>query len=247
MKEPESDKTWAKDSQIGINAAAKGDYRTAVRFHSRALQEAVQYGDNDPRVIQSLNDLANAFAHEKRLSEAQITYIAALKRQEKLLGADSIALVPTLNSIIRVTCADGRCGTTLPYIKQLLAIRQKRLGVSHRDSLLTMQLLGETYEKEGKLDLALKCFQEKTELTKNQFGSGDLAVLNCSSNVARILIKKKEYAKAEKLLKHMLDVEEKYDWKNSPVVDSTINNYRNVLKLTGRPAQAAAIIYRPKK
>ncbi|PWU02100.1 MAG: hypothetical protein C5B53_02085 [Candidatus Melainabacteria bacterium] len=238
---------WEKDSKIGMSAARKGDYQTAVRFHSRAVQEAVRFGDNDPRLIQSLNSLGDAFEHQRRLAEAQITYIAALKRQEKLFGADSISLVPTLESVVRVTCADGKCGSTLPYLKQLLSIRKKQLGPFHRQSLVTMQLIGEAYEKEGKFDLALKSFQEKASLTKKYFGADDLAVLNCSANIARILIKQKQYSKAEKLLKQMLQVEEKYDWKDSPIVEATISKYREVLKLTGRSAQAAGIVYRPKK
>jgi tetratricopeptide (TPR) repeat protein len=247
VKEGRSDENWAKDSQAGKSAASKGDYQTAVRFHSRALQEAVRFGDNDPRLIQSLNNLGDAFEHERRLGEAQITYIAALKREQKLFGPDSMSLVPTLDSINRVTCADGRCGSALPYLKQLLSIRKKNLGPFDRDSLATMQMLAETYEKEGKLDQALKCFEEKTAIVKTHFASDDLVVLNCSANLARVLIKRKEYGKAEKLLKHMLLVEEKYDWTNSPIVDSTIRNYRDVLRLTGRSGQAAGIVYRPKK
>ena len=238
---------WASDTDIGAKAFQKGDYQMAVRYYSRALQEAVRFGDQDPRVIQSLNNLADAFGQEQRLQEAQITYKAVLIRQQRLFGSDSMTLVPTLNNIVRVTCADGKCGSTLPYLQQLLSIRNKNLGPSHRDSLVTLQLIGEAYEKEGKLDKALKYFQEEASIAKRYLGGENLTTLNSSANVARIMIKRKQYAAAERILKDMLHSEEKYDWANSPIVNTTLSSYRELLRLTGRSAEAAKIVYRPKR
>jgi tetratricopeptide (TPR) repeat protein len=238
---------WESASQAGAKAAKAGDYKVAERHYSKAVQEALHLGDNDPHLVQSLNDLASTFAQEKRLGEAQVTYLAVLKRQEHLFGADAPQLVPTLNNIVRVTCAGGKCGSALPYLERLLSIRKKSLGLYHPDSLLTLQLIGETYEKEGKLDKALDYFQQEVSAKKKLLGRQNLVVVSSSMNVVRVLKAQGDYARAEKLLKEMLDTEEKYDLGRSQLVDSTIKSYQDLLRRTGRATEATRLTYRSRR
>ena len=238
---------WQRACEAGNEAAKKGRYKTAERHYSRAVQEAVAFGDNDPRLIQSLNELALTFSHEKRLEEAQITYLAVLKRQEHNFGRDSLELVPVLNKIVQVTCSGGKCGATIPYLKQLLAIRAKHLGLTHHDALLTLSLIGESYERDGNFDKAIEYFQRRMALEKTCYGADSMPVLTTTVNVVRVLEKKGDTQKAEKLLKHVLAVEQKNDWSGSSLVETTLDEYRQLLSKLGRSEEAARLTYHPVK
>lgn len=238
---------WQRASEAGSEAARKKRFKTAERHYSRAVQEAVAFGDNDPRLIQSLNDLAITFSHEKRMEEARITYLAVLKRQEHNFGRDSLELVPVLNRIVQLTCSGGKCGATIPYLKQLLSIRTEHLGPTHHDALLTLSLIGESYEKEGNFDKSIDYFQRRIALEKTCYGAESMAVLSTKLNVARVLAKKGDNLGAEKLFKNILAVEQKNDWSGSRLVEGTLDDYRQLLRKLGRSEEAARLSYRPVK
>jgi Flp pilus assembly protein TadD len=74
---------WNENTKMGQGALIRGDYVKAERFFSGALADAQKLGKTDPRLAQSLNDLAMMYHSLGRLTEAEPLYRKAIAIDEK--------------------------------------------------------------------------------------------------------------------------------------------------------------------
>jgi tetratricopeptide (TPR) repeat protein len=246
LKKGDQSERWQAANQAGLEAVRRRDFKTAEEFYDKAAKEAASAGDERGRLA-SLNALADMYANQGKLEEARQLYLTILQAQERLQGSDSTALIPALNNVVRVTCVGGECTATLPYLKQLLEIRTKAFGPGHRDVLMTLGLIGETYEKKGDYGEALTYFQKKVSIGKRIFGPEDPFVLASSMNSGRVYLKMGDYAQAGMIFREALEIEEKHAWPEGPVVHATITGYQEVLRKTGHKAQADSLTYKPRR
>ena len=89
-------------------AYQRGDYEEAVRQTEVALKEAEHFGEHDPCLATSLNNLAEFYRAQGRYTEAEPLYQRARAITEKPFGPEHPNVTPTLNNLAELYRAQGR-------------------------------------------------------------------------------------------------------------------------------------------
>jgi tetratricopeptide (TPR) repeat protein len=138
--------SWSADRSAAIAAFERNEFVKAEKLAKKAFADTIHMKENDPRVLQSSEDLGQIYLRQRKFDEARPLFTRVLKLKERKYGKDSAELIQPLNDVVRVTCAGGACYDTIPYLKRLLSIR-RRVEPKSRDIPITLLLIGEAYEK----------------------------------------------------------------------------------------------------
>ena len=180
------DDEWKKVHDAGEVALRTRDYPTAEKNFKTAVALSEKMNKTDARVTQSLDDLATVFTYRKEYADARTTYLKVLKLQEEIHGKDDVSLIPRLNNVVKVTCVNGSCYDSLPELKQLAAIRQKRFGPKCTELPFNLQMIGEAYEKHGDFKTALQYFKQAVHVQSSISGPDSLLAKALSKNIERV-------------------------------------------------------------
>ncbi|CAN5423415.1 hypothetical protein BH10CYA1_BH10CYA1_02870 [soil metagenome] len=179
-----ADAVETKSTSAAHAAIQSKDFVKAEKLCKQALLDTRRMKENDPRLSQSLDDLAQVYIHERKFDDARPLFMRVLKIKESKYGKDSPELIKPLNDVVRVTCAGGACYDTIPHLKRLLSIRRKAEPNS-RDIPVTLLLIGEAYEKREKYPEALDYFQQCVVAEKLRAGHSPM-VATYFRNVERV-------------------------------------------------------------
>ncbi len=112
-------------------AYRQADYAEAEKLLLSALKEAEKFGEQDPRLATSLNNLAVLYNAQGRYAQAEPLYQRALAIREKALGPEHPDVAPSLNNLAVLYNAQGKYAQAEPLYRRSLAIREKALGPEH--------------------------------------------------------------------------------------------------------------------
>jgi tetratricopeptide (TPR) repeat protein len=140
--------------------------------------------------LAELDRQAKSYAQHKQWNKAQQSYKEILRRQQREFGAEDFRLAKPLSDVVRVTCIDGKCAATVPYLKQLLQVRQKHFGPVHPQVATTLLLLGEAYEKMKDYDNALVFFRQAAQMQETLTGKDSPISIGTRRNTIRVLKEK---------------------------------------------------------
>lgn len=150
--------------------------------------------------LKSLETQGREYSNRRQWSKAQKVYRLVLHQRQKMWGTRDPRLIGPLNDVIRVTCVDGKCSDTVPFLKELLAIRLKQLGPWHADVATTYALIAEANEKMQRYPEAIKNFNEATKVRDHIYGKTAGISVQSRMNVIRIALKNKDKAAAKSML-----------------------------------------------
>jgi len=123
--------SWESLDSAGLAAYQQGDYAEAEKHFAAALEAAEGYGEDDPRLGTSLNNLAGLYRAQGRYGEAEPLYQRSLAILEKALGPEHPDVAVSLNNLAELYRVQGRYGEAEPLYQRSLAIREKALGSEH--------------------------------------------------------------------------------------------------------------------
>ncbi len=92
---PGQESLWKKYNVQGSEAFQQARYAKAKKLYLAALQEAEKFGEQDPRLAISLNNLAALYDTRGKYGRAEPLYQRALAIKEKTLGPEDpeVALI----------------------------------------------------------------------------------------------------------------------------------------------------------
>ncbi len=152
------------------------------------------------RSVEALEKEGRQYSNRRQWSKAQTVYGQVLTLRQKQWGRDDIRLTGPLNDVIRVTCVDGKCSDTVPYLNDLLAIRLKKFGPWNVDVATTYALIAEANEKMQRYRQAIKSFREAIKIRDHVFGKTAAISVRTRMNVIRVALKNKDKATAKAML-----------------------------------------------
>lgn len=122
---------WQEGYRAAQAAAREYDSGQALAHYREALREAEQFGESDPRLLQTLAQLALICADEDvgDSKEGEAYLARALKIRPKTTGAAGANAVPQHESNTEshsVCCAAGRVGWVLSYQRSSTAFSSAR-------------------------------------------------------------------------------------------------------------------------
>lgn len=164
------------------------------------LSFAVHAAPNPDGLIDAVEKQSREYSNKRQWAKAQTGYKRILEIRQKQWGRDDYRLVGPINDVVRVTCVDGKCADTVPYLNDLLRIRLKKLGHRNADVATTYALIAEASEKMNRYEEALINFRQAVEIRDQLFGKTAEISLRTRTNLIRVALKKKDKAAARKTL-----------------------------------------------
>ncbi|MBC7997637.1 MAG: tetratricopeptide repeat protein [Leptolyngbya sp.] len=149
--------------------------------------------------VERLEHEARKYSDRREWGHAQEVYGKILAINEKRWDKDDPRLLLSLSNVVRVTCVDGKCADTVPYLNRMLAIRLKQLGPHHADVATTYALIAEANEKMMHYKDANENFGRAVEVRDAVFGKTDSISISTRLNVIRVMLKQHDFASAEKV------------------------------------------------
>ncbi len=122
---------WKSIMVDAVKAYQQADYAEAEKLLLAALKEAEKFGDQDPRLATSLNNLAVLYRTQGKYEQAEPLSQRALAIVEKALGPDHPDVATSLNNLAVLYKTQSRYAQAEPLYQRSLAIREKVLGPKH--------------------------------------------------------------------------------------------------------------------
>ena len=122
---------WDSIMAGAAKAYQQADYAQAEKLLLAALQEAEKFGEQDPRLATSLNNLAVLYRAQGKYEQAEPLHQRALAIIEKALGPDHPDVANSLNNLAQLYRAQGKFTEADPLSQRALAIIEKALGPEH--------------------------------------------------------------------------------------------------------------------
>jgi tetratricopeptide (TPR) repeat protein len=150
--------------------------------------------------ISALEEKGREYSNRRQWGKAQDVYRQILIKRQKQWGRDDVRLVGPLNDLVRVTCVDGKCADTVPYLRDLLSIRLKKFGQWNADVATTYALVAEANEKMQRYPEAKKNFLEAIKIRDHVFGETAAISVRSRINVIRVALKSQDKTAAGAML-----------------------------------------------
>ena len=130
---------WETLVADGETAFQAGRYAEAEKLCLAALKEAEDFGEQDPRLATSLNNLAVLYDAQGNYAQAEPFYQRAITIYEKALGPEHPDVAAAINNLAELYRARGQHAQAEPLYQRELAILEKALGPEHPDVAATLE------------------------------------------------------------------------------------------------------------
>ncbi len=164
---------WEKDSAKASEAFQQGRYAEAETLWEAALKDAEKFPPEDPRLVETLNNLAQLYDDQKKSAEAEPLYQRLLAIEEKTLGADHPDVATTLYRLAKLYQAQGKSAEAEPLYQRALAIRDRVLGPTHPDVIMILESYAVLLRDTNRTDNTARLIEARIKASR---GKGTLEI-----------------------------------------------------------------------
>jgi len=195
----------------------QGTYKYAEELYQRALeiQEKV-LGIDHPDVATTINYLGLLYNSQGKIALAKSLHQRALLIREKALGLDHPDVAYSLVNIashvfdqIEYSQSELLDSQSELLLERALTIFEKNLKPDHPDIATCLNNLGGYYNRAGKDDLAMSCYQRAFAIFEKTLGMEHRSTAACLNGIGGIYYKQENYAMAESFGRQALVIREK--------------------------------------
>ncbi|XP_048130391.1 kinesin light chain 3 isoform X2 [Rhodamnia argentea] len=142
---------WRVFTDKGRDAFLQGKLEEAERFFLSALQEAKEgFGERDPHVASSCNNLAELYRVMKAFDKAEPLYLKAVRILEESFGPQDIRVAVAFHNLGQFYLAQRKLEEAQIHYERALEIKGRVLGYGHQEYADTMYHLGMVLYLQGK-------------------------------------------------------------------------------------------------
>ncbi len=233
---------WQNSIDAGTAAMAQEDIDAAEKSFEDALAMAEANDPADPRLTQSLDNLAEARFLQNRDDEAEALYRRALARRETALGPDDLAVAQSLMRLADLLYFNDRNDEAEAIYLRALAIGEQPDTPNGPLEFLTG--IARFYNFIGRENEAWPYLERELALRTERLGPDhvDLAATLDAMAEAQFYLDKLD--QAESLYRRSLTLREAAYGANDREVAGSIRRLASVIRMRGREAEAGQWIDR---
>jgi len=233
---------WQSSIDAGTAAMAQEDIDAAEQSFEDALAMAEANDPADPRLTQSLDNLAEARFLQNRDAEAEALYRRALARREAALGPDDLAVAQSLKRLADLLYFNDRNDEAEPLYLRALAIGEQ--SDTPGGPLEFLAGIARFYNFIGRESEAWPYLERELALRTARLGPDhiDLAATLDAMAEAQFYLDKLD--QAETLYRRSLTLREAAYGANDRQVAGSIRRLASVIRMRGREAEAGQWIDR---
>ncbi len=235
------DNVWRSHALAELNFILrfKGDHRGSEQVTREALQIVrASLGDRHQYTAVHLLNLGRALTSLARYDEADVALKEAWSIYEALFGANHQNSARILSARAEVAMKRGHYAAAERSLRAVLVLDRKLFGDKHRETAAVLSLLGMTVRERGRLDEALALQRESLAIRVAQ-GADNPDVAPLRRQLAVTLMARNELTAAQAELDEAERIEAKADIADMLPAAFTRSVQGQLLRLQGRPAEAA--------
>ena len=178
---------WQRHNEAGLAALDDGSHARAEEEFRAALTVAEKLGEQDPRLADTLNNLAGLYCDQGRYADAESLLERALAIWEGARGGDHLEVATILTNLAAVYLDQGRYGKCEAPLRRVLEIRKGALGSEHLDVAQSLADLANLYHTQGRYAEAETRYKEALAIREKVLGRDHLCVATTLEVYAALL------------------------------------------------------------
>lgn len=211
----------------------------------KLLEETLQlqsklFGKGNDHTLVTMQSLATTYTQMGRFPQAQALYkqcIQLLEKQKK----NSAAIVNNDFAVLYEKM--GLYSTAERLLRNCIAARQKLLGSSHPETIISLHNLGSLYIEMGEYDKAENLYVSLSGYLQKSFGKTHALTLSMRSNLAIVYRENLQLNESLQINREILDIRRKTLGNAHPDTIVSMNNLAANLSVSGKYNEAQ-ILYR---
>jgi tetratricopeptide (TPR) repeat protein len=236
------DDVWKElvaDGQRQIDAK---DFARAEGTLLRAQHEAERYGKDDWRVATTLEALGQAFAGQKKTSDAESAYKHAAAIFQTINGDDSLTVANVNFDSARLAYSSGRYVDALILARKVLIVYERDVGGTHLRTASVACLIGDSLRSMRNYVDAEEPLLRCASIREKSDGLDSLELADALFSLARTYAEQKKYELAEPRMRLVEKIREDRLGLTSPLLADAMEQHAVVLRAMGRDQDAARLI-----
>ncbi len=213
---------WDLHTDKGRSFIEQGKFSEAEQELQSALQLAQQFGEQDPRLMQSLTNLAILFNAKGEPDKAVDFLKQTIAIHKK--GPESESFAASLSNLGALYVTQKQFGQAQPYFERALAMREQAQKPITAEIIRELENLGGLFVQQSQYDAAEPYLQRVVELTEQAHGKDAPELVEPLNNLALLFRAQTRYAKAEGLLQRALTIKEQQLGLANPHLLGSLNN-----------------------
>ena len=157
--------SWQEAVDAGHEAYGNGRIAQAEVHFKRAVELAESFGDEDPRLPKTLNNLAAIYQVQGKYTFAESLYKRSLTMYERAYGRQHTDVALNLHNLGVLYSAQRKFGEAEPLLREAIAIREAILGPEHPDLVPSLKNLAELLRRTAREEAAAVLEGRATQIT----------------------------------------------------------------------------------
>ncbi|XP_058108325.1 uncharacterized protein LOC131251571 [Magnolia sinica] len=192
---------WRIFTDKGRDLFLKGKLDEAEKYFLLAFQEAKEgFGERDPHVASSCNNLAELYRVRKEFEKAEPLYLEAINILEKSFGLEDIRVGAALHNLGQFYLVQRK----LEQARICYEIKGRILGYGHTDYADTMYHLGTVLYLQGKEKDAEALIRDSIRILEEAGLGESMTCIKRLRYLSQILLNSKQLQEAENLQRKIL-------------------------------------------
>jgi tetratricopeptide (TPR) repeat protein len=178
---------WQTYKAAANAAAEQGRYEEAENLLGAAIEQAERLGSLDPRVADSLNQLAILYASQHKFTQAEPLFQRSLGISVAALGPDhpDVAIILRNMGILKASLGDYAEADVL--LSRSLSLTSRTLGQEHPLVAVTMRTIAVFQAVQGRYGEAERFIRRSLEISEKTLGSEHPEVAESLEVFAQVL------------------------------------------------------------
>ena len=162
---------WENYKAEGKTAVERGQYAEAENFFHAAIEQAEQVGSFNPRLADSLNELAILYAKQHKYAQAELLFQRSLGVSVAALGSGHPDVAIVLKNIGILKASQRQYAEADLLLSQSLSLTNRVLGHEHPIAAVTMRTIAVSQAIQGHYGEAERFNRRSLEIGEKTLGS----------------------------------------------------------------------------
>jgi tetratricopeptide (TPR) repeat protein len=211
-----------------------------------AQREASTFPQDDPRRMQTVQELADLYVRQERYSDAEPLYWKVLPSLGRRTGTGDMEMAGVLTNLGKILWKKGKIGDAEAMCKRALALTAGAHAPDSEDTAVCSDVLAQIALQSGDYSEAEQLAKKALEIREKLPGADERTLANNLRLLAKIQVAQQQYAEAEPTCQRALDLSEKVFGRNTAQVLESLDLYSETLTKLNRLTEARRLDYRAK-
>ncbi|KAL2645489.1 hypothetical protein R1flu_013076 [Riccia fluitans] len=236
---------WRIYTDMGRDLFSKGRLDEAEKYFVQALEEAKQgFGEKDPHVASSFNNLAELYRMKKDYARAEPLFLEAVRRLEIAFSPDHESVGFALHNLAGTYLLQRQFDEARKCYERSLKIKERKLGQNHPEYANTLFHLGEVLRLQGSYTNAEELIRDSVRILEEEGIGHSQTAIRRMGRLVEVLVHTDQMQEAEKLQRKILHALELSQGLEATSTIMAAENLARTLHALGKLKEAEELLER---